>query len=104
MKFFGVFELDKIIHSGFYESWLDWHSDTFSPDTEVLLIIDFKVSGTNYTARKENVRDKARDFQSLFSLYGVSLSYSELAIFGDYFTTQGRRYGLLREFREAGIL
>lgn len=102
--FFGVFELDKTIHSGFYDSWLTWHSDTFSPDTEVLLIIDFKVSGSDYAARKENVRDKARDFQSLFSLYGVSMSYGELQCFCDYFTTQGKRYGLLREFRENGVL
>lgn len=88
---------------GFFEDYEDWFKANFSPDTEILSTIDFSVHGKTYTDRKEDVREKAIDFQDLFSM-GVSISWGELAEFGDFFETQGRRYGLLVEFRENGIL
>ncbi len=55
-----------------------------------------------YQRCKENARQKAIDWQRQSA--EQSLSYSELAAYGDYFTKQGRRYGLLREFRENAII
>lgn len=103
--FYGVYKDDGKIEGGFYEdNCRKWFSDTFSPDTDTLLMIDLHVHGKTYEERKDDVRNKALDFQDLFSFYGVSISWGELAIFGDFFNEYGKRYGLLTEFRENGIL
>lgn len=54
-----------------------------------------------YAERKENVREEAIDWQ--YEASEKNLSYGELAEAGDYFYKMGKRYGLLREFRENGI-
>lgn len=55
----------------------------------------------NYKERKEQARQKAIAWQ--YDSTGVSPSYSELAKVGAHFRKVGKRYGLLREFRENGI-
>lgn len=100
---FGVYELDGKIYDGFYD-WETWYKETFCPDTNVLLIIDLTVHGKTYEERKNDVVEKAIDFQDLGSVYDIQLYWSELAEFGAYFEKQGKRYGLLNEFRENGIL
>lgn len=55
-----------------------------------------------YQMRKESIRDEAITFCESFS-EGRAWSYGELADRQAYFEQQGRRYGLLREFRENGI-
>ena len=54
-----------------------------------------------YAERKENARQKAIDWQLNESDHPYS--YEGMAIIGDYFYRLGKRYGLLREFRENGI-
>lgn len=54
-----------------------------------------------YAERKANVSEKAIDWQ--YEASEQDLSYGELAEAGDYFYKMGKRYGLLREFRENGI-
>lgn len=98
--FYGVYELDGEQHSGFYDDYGEWFKDTFCPDTDVKTIIDLRVHGKTYSERKGDVRSKALDFLDLFSVYGVNVSWGELASFQDYFETQGKRYGLLSEFRK----
>lgn len=61
-----------------------------------------KKTKTNYTAAKERARQRAIDWQSEFGEH--SYSYGELAAYAAYFTRLGKRYGLLREFRENGII
>lgn len=56
----------------------------------------------NYSKRKEEVRDLAINWQA--ECGEKNYSWSELADWGDFFTRLGRRYGLLREFRENGIV
>ena len=46
-------------------------------------------------------RQEAIDWQNDFAKHNYS--YGELAEFGEYFEKLGRRYGLLKEFRENGI-
>lgn len=52
-----------------------------------------------YKELKANAREKAINWQNKYYPY----SYEGLAILGDYFYKLGKRYGLLREFRENGI-
>lgn len=55
----------------------------------------------NYQKRKEAARQEAIDWQSEAS--EQNLSYGELAEIGNFFYKLGKRFGLLREFRENAI-
>lgn len=57
---------------------------------------------SRYQKSKEETRQFAIDWQADFSNHNYS--YSELAVFQDMFFRLGRKYGLLREFRENGII
>ena len=57
---------------------------------------------SRYQKSKKEVRQFAIDWQADFSNHNYS--YSELAVFQDMFFRLGRKYGLLREFRENGII
>jgi hypothetical protein len=52
-----------------------------------------------YQKRKAEVRDEAVEY----SYSDEELSYGELADKQDYFRRLGKRYGLLREFKENAI-
>ena len=54
----------------------------------------------NYQKQKERIREKAISFYDDFPV----LSWSELQEWTDYFYRQGKKYGLLQEFRENGII
>lgn len=56
----------------------------------------------SYRAAQERARDEALAFCESFA-EGRSWSYGEIAGRQAYFEQQGRRYGLLREFRENDI-
>ena len=55
-----------------------------------------------YQKQKEVVRQEAINYQ--IEKMGVSMSYAELYEAQQYFEKLGKRYGLLREFRENGVL
>lgn len=55
-----------------------------------------------YQEKKADVREKAINFQQVFS--ECDFSYSEIIEYQNYFLKQGKRYGLLKEFRENGII
>lgn len=55
-----------------------------------------------YQRAKERVRDKAIEWQADFENHNYS--YGELAAWNSYFEKLGKRYGLLAEFRENGII
>ena len=83
-----------------YEDFQDYISDTFSPTVETMAIIPFTVHGSNYAERRENVRETAIEFSHAED---GGLSYGELAAIGGWFEKMGKRYGLLKEFRENAI-
>lgn len=56
---------------------------------------------TYYQERKAELREEAIEWQQTLSAWHPS--DSELAYCQEYFEELGRRYGLLREFRENGI-
>ena len=57
---------------------------------------------SKYYEKQEEIRQQAIDWQLDFSNHNYS--YLELANWGDYFYKMAKRYGLIKEFRENGIL
>lgn len=55
-----------------------------------------------YAQEKERIRQKAIEYQQWFG--ERDMSYDEIVVYQNYFEKQGKRYGLLKEFRENGIL
>lgn len=55
-----------------------------------------------YTQLKEKARDKAIEWQNDF--YNYNYSYEELTYYQSYFSKLAKRYGLVKEFRENGII
>ena len=56
----------------------------------------------SYYERKGKVRQEAIDWQLDFENHNYS--WYDLMIYGDYFYKLGKRYGLLKEFKENGII
>ena len=86
--------------SNFYTCEEKYFRDTFSPETQIHCIIDFRLHGKTYAERKESLRNVAVNF-SMSQTPG--LSYGELANIAGFFVVNARRYGLLTEFKENGI-
>lgn len=57
---------------------------------------------SNYEKMKSKIRDEAIGWQNDFSNHHYT--YGELAAWCEYFAKKGKRYGLLTEFRENGII
>ena len=57
----------------------------------------------NYRERKEKARQEAIEWQLSLSDFG-NYSYLELSNWYEHFYQLGKRYGLLKEFRENGII
>ena len=60
-----------------------------------------KLTGKTYADKKAELIDKAIEFTRI-DIGG--LSYGEYASVNEYFETYGKRYGHLKEFKEAGII
>lgn len=101
MIFAKIKTADGHTESNLYWYWDALHADTFSPDSDVLFVLPFEIHGKTYGDRKESLRNLAIDFQ--YNNDGDTdwqLTYGELGYIGEYFERMGRKYGLLREFRE----
>ena len=57
---------------------------------------------SKYQKKKESLREEAVAWQMMAG--ETALYWSDILGAGEYFEKQGRKYGLLREFRENGIL
>jgi hypothetical protein len=55
-----------------------------------------------YTELKEAVRNEAIEYQNDFQ--NNDYSYGELTYYQDYFSKLAKKYGLIREFKENGII
>ena len=100
--FIGKYELEGKQYFNIYykgkEGYDVWHSDTFSPYCENVETLDFKISGKNYREKQASLEDLAKDWQLHFCDFGWS--YGELMVIQTYFYENGKRYGLLKEFKE----
>ncbi len=54
-----------------------------------------------YKEQKQKARELAQTWQ--FNFANNNYSYEEIGEFTNFFTKLGKRYGLLKEFRENGI-
>jgi hypothetical protein len=61
-----------------------------------------KLKPLNKIKNKEEARQIAVEYQ--FWASNQSLSYSELATYGHYFELLGRKFHLIKEFKENGII
>lgn len=69
-----------------------------------LFCLPLVVRGHSYQERKNSLRDLAIDFQ--YNNDGetdIQLSMYEIGVIEHFFERMGRKYGLLREFRENAI-
>lgn len=85
-----------------YADYDEMHRETFSPEYFINRVIDTnRLPGKSYADKKALLRDQAIDYslQNNFTMY-----WSEFAAIEDYFEKYGRRYGLIKEFRENGII
>lgn len=55
-----------------------------------------------YQRGKEKAREEAKKWQ--YDVSQKALAWWDVAHMGDYFEKLGRRFGLIREFRENGII
>ena len=100
--FIGIFKNNEgKIGNYIYFSFEEWNRDTFNPLTEIIGMLDFKIQGKNYTEKKASLEDLAIEFSN--NVGNTCLSYGELAEIGNFFEINGKRYGLLKEFKENGI-
>lgn len=70
-------------------------------ESKSLFYLPFQIDGSSYKERQESLRELAIEFQhNNDGDTDIQLSMSECGDVCDFFETMGRRYGLLREFRE----
>lgn len=86
--------------SSLYTSMQKWHEATFSPEIEIVNYFPLKVSGKTYAERKAYLQNLAIEISNS-EFY--EMSWWEMAEAQNFFETNGRRYGLLKEFRENAI-
>ena len=103
MKMIGVYkDTDGKIKNNIYYLYELWFRDIFSPATEIIAQIPLKVSGKTYQEKQEDLRQKAIEYQDTFNY--IDWSYGEITEINNFFYKNGKRYGLLREFKENGII
>ena len=90
---FYVYYKNKYGYKQFVEDIFDY--------VENIEVLDLKVKGNTYEERKNNLYDLAIDYQYNFS--SLSWSYGELVEICDFFYKNGKRYGMLKEFKENAI-
>ena len=101
MIYYGVIkDANGNLNASLYYGTEQFFKDTFSPDSEYFLMPLGGISGDTYAERKACARALAVDFSNN---QASGLSWSEYAIVTNFFETIGKRYGLLKEFRENAI-
>lgn len=84
----------------YYGDYSEACSFAFAQGWNDAQMIVFRLEGHDYRSYQSDLRHIATDFQMLDE---GGLSYGELADIQGFFERYGRKYGLLREFRENGI-
>ena len=84
-----------------FNTWREYHAATFSPDCTVTACIPLQLHGSTYAARRDSLRTVAQDIQSADN---GGMSYGEVATLDYWLNTNARRYGLVTEFRDNGII
>lgn len=85
-----------------YDSWDDYHTDTFCPDYETLWVTDFKIHGKTYAERKACAEDIGINFSYASSTWYPS--WLEFAEVTSKLETIAKHYGLVTDFHENGLI
>lgn len=89
-----------------YHSSNEYLNDTFCPDSIITKIITYEsypLIDETYSVRKQYAREAAQFFQAAFTA-GTVFSYDDIAKITNILEKWARKYGLIREFRENGII
>lgn len=92
---------EGVEESRVFNTWEQYHAATFSPGTETKTLIPFEIHGRTYAERRRSVEETAARFSTEEE---PGLSYGELFAVCNWFQEQGRRFGLLHEFHENGLI
>ena len=85
-----------------YEDCIAFNKATWSPEKEYSFVTDFSVKGKTYAARKAAARELAIDVSIAVSK--GKLTWSEIADIAQNLERIGKRYGLIKEFKENGLI
>ena len=85
-----------------YTSWTEYHRDTSCPDYKTLWLTDFKVRGSNYARKKAYAEDIGIQFSYARSTWYPS--WGEFAEVTSKLENIAKRYGLVTEFYENGLI
>lgn len=67
--------------------------------------LSFCIIGNTYKERKDDLREWALRFQNCDSEYsGGNMTQSEYMLIHDFLERNAKRYGLMKEFKENGII
>lgn len=105
MVFAKIRRSDGITEDRIYMNMGMLGHDLFSQKETMIDVLRLEVRGSNYSERKESLRDCAIDFQHKDD--GESdyqLSMSERAMIEHWFYMNAKRYGLVEEFSVNGII
>jgi hypothetical protein len=86
-----------------YTDITDFIQDTWNPEDKarVEYTMNFVIKGKTYRERKAALEEIAKDFQN----HDVGgLYWSDEILLQNYFEENAKRYGLIEEFRENGII
>lgn len=97
----AIYYNEETNSGGLCYSYGELYRATFTPEEWEIVILD-KLKG-NYNNKQAALRDKAIATQQAIASLDY-IGYNELIDIEQYFTKYGKRYGLLKEFRENGII
>ena len=101
--FYVIYKENNDLKSDFISNQDFIQKFLFSAGAALIKFIDLSISEKDYMSRKNHVRDIAMNFQDLF-IDGFDMSYGDLFRFSEYFEKQAKKYGLVHEFKENGII
>ena len=99
----------EAVKGGICSTWAEYHNITFAPLPVTdypgiehnIFVTDFKAKGVDYHEAKEDARRIVID---LLDNAAPDLSYGEICDIAAELERIGKRYGLLKEFRENGLI
>lgn len=81
---------------------IEYNRATWSPSIQTLEIYELKIYGKTYKDKKNYLQDLAINLQIL--LNDMSIDWYTYGIICDFFSRNAEKYGLIKEFRENGLI
>lgn len=92
---------DGEIENGIYNNITEEKAVAEVGENNLIVYFTFTASGKSYAERKADLFDKALLLTHAYSV--ACWAYSELADINEFFEKNGKRYGMLKEFKENAI-